>query len=52
MTKSEFLEKTEENITNFGFSEPLIEKLKPFFTLSGAEASEVASNLVLDDSEV
>ena len=45
-------EKTEENITNFGFSEPLIEKLKPFFTLSGAEASEVASNLVLNDSEV
>ena len=45
-------EKTEENIINFGFSEPLIEKLKPFFTLSGAEASEVASNLVLNDSEV
>ena len=45
-------EKTEDNIGVFGFSEPLVNKLKPFFSLSGAEASEVSKNLVLDDSEV
>ena len=44
--------KNEEFANSIGLEQSLIEKLKPFFKLKGAEAAEVASNLVLSDSEV
>ena len=44
--------KNEEFANSIGLEQSLTEKLKPFFKLKGAEAAEVASNLVLSDSEV
>ena len=45
-------ERTEENIGEFGFSNSLIQKISPFFQLTGAEASEKAPSLELNDDEV
>ncbi len=45
-------EKNEEYFKKINVSESIIDKVKPFFTLKGAEASEVAGNLQLDDNEV
>ena len=45
-------ERTEENIGEFGFSNSLIQKISPFFQLTGAEASEKAPSLQLNDDEV
>ena len=44
--------KNEDFMTSIGVSQNITDKLKPFFSLKGAEAAEVASNLVLSDSEV
>jgi hypothetical protein len=45
-------EKNEDYFKKINVSESIIDKVKPFFTLKGAEASEVAGNLQLDDNEV
>ena len=45
-------EKNRETLESMNLDINLIDKLEPFFKLKGAEASEVASNLTLDDSEV
>ena len=44
--------KDEDFMKRIGVSQNITDKLKPFFSLKGAEAEEVASNLVLSDSEV
>ena len=45
-------EKNEEYFRKISVSENIITKIKPYFALKGAEASEVAGNLKLDDNEI
>jgi len=44
--------KDEDFMTSIGVSQNITDKLKPFFSLKGAEAAKVANKLQLDDSEV
>ena len=45
-------EKDEDYFRKIGVSENIITKIKPYFTLKGAEASEVAGNLKLENNEI
>ena len=45
-------EKDEDYFRKINVSENIITKIKPYFTLKGAEASEVAGNLKLENNEI